>query len=258
MQHAISPLAAWSWLAAAVIDLDTVKTLVERIPQETVDTLSDLLQRTRAAFQRWADAAMAWETVQKGLTPAAKALVEPERQYREALHSLGIASQSMKRAVEAHRDALSAARQTRALLEEARQEFRAAKEVVVALKGPYTEVLEPRRKELTEARDRLHDRETEAKKTQEDLAKVLRYGCAGKLEEEMVEAFAQRLPAPGRYLRALAGQLSRGLEPEEQQDIINRRLAGTPEAILAAEYRVSSRWIRQTLSAYRKGVGSAS
>lgn len=249
MLHA-SPLPPGSlWLALAAVSPDTVKRLAERLPQEFTDKIRRRLQRARTAFQRWIEAALAWETVRHGLTPAAKAAATPKDEYLAALKKIGQASLAVKDAVRAHDETLRALEETRQRVYDAQKAFREAKKTLPALKQAYDEAMAPRQQELARARSALREARDEARNAQRALGIDLAWLCGG--DRERLEATAQRFQVSERYLRALLGEPHRGLTADEIQDIVDRALAGTPVVILAAEYRVPRSRVYAIISNHR-------
>lgn len=247
MLHASHLPPGSPWLAVAVIDLDRVKKLAERMPQEAVDMLAERIGRMREAFRRQAGGSLVWETVRMGLTLAAKTAAAPKEAYVMALNSIGDASLGVKQLADAHEQAVNAARETKRQLEEAKEAFREAKRVLETAKVPYKAAMAARREELARSRTELRNARKEAEEAEADFAETLGRCCAGELHQELIEAVARRLNVSARYLRALLGEPHGDLTAEERQKIIDRALSGTPVTILAAEYHVTRQHIYRLL-----------
>lgn len=238
------------WLAVAAVRPGAAKRLEDGLPQEFTDKIGGRIQRVRTAFQRWTEAAIGWETVRRRLTPAAKAAAMPKNEYQTTLDTIGRASLAVKDAIHAHDEALRAVEATRQRLHEAQEAFREAKKALPTIKQAYDGAMNPRQRELAKARSALRDARNEAMKAQRALAIDLAWLCVG--DREILESTAARFQVSARYLRALLGEASRGLTADEQQEIIDRALMGTPVTILAVEYRTPRSWIYKLVNDHKR------
>jgi len=256
MHRTTALLTAWPWLVVTAFGHLRVDGVVAEVPDDLIDELAAVVQEIREAYRLYADAMTGREALRLGLTLAARAAAESREQYRIAFFTHGLRKQALEKAKHDHqaildtiRDLTATARSAEHHVREAQAAYRNTLVELRTVRSAGRDAKAARWRELRDSRARVRHARALAAMGEGTLSGTLRAWCTGDHADAVLDQIAKRLNVPGRYLRALVGEgggvKGPHLTNDETREILARAHAGTSTTVLAAEYHVSTRRIRQ-------------